>query len=201
MLGRGEGSSSALRSLPRPHACALRAPGAPNCAPSLRSVAGLLLTLALESRCEDPLPTSHGVPDSQRSRPRLAWGLLHPPSHARVARRAPLGIPATKCASDLARAGRSALRAGAFAIRSYRSVQGGERVLGGASGAKPDVRESCRAHVHQAGDGSAPKRIPSPTANTDATGIAFSLAARSSADHPTSARAGDRRSDHRPYPY
>jgi len=30
--------------------------GAPNCAPSLRSVAGLLLALALESRYEDTAP-------------------------------------------------------------------------------------------------------------------------------------------------
>jgi hypothetical protein len=30
--------------------------GAPNNAPSLRSVAGLLLALALESACEDTLP-------------------------------------------------------------------------------------------------------------------------------------------------
>jgi hypothetical protein len=31
--------------------------GAPNCAPSLRSVAGLLLALALESAYEDPSPS------------------------------------------------------------------------------------------------------------------------------------------------
>src|SRR5450756_1502585 len=37
--------------------------GAPNCAPSLRSVAGLLLALALESRYEDPLrlPSRHNL--------------------------------------------------------------------------------------------------------------------------------------------
>src|SRR6202040_1931253 len=36
--------------------------GAPNCAPSLRSVAGLLLALALQSGLRGSPPTSHEIP-------------------------------------------------------------------------------------------------------------------------------------------
>jgi len=42
--------------------------GAPNCAPSLRSVAGLPLALVLESRCKDTLPLLHAIVDNTAAR-------------------------------------------------------------------------------------------------------------------------------------
>jgi len=61
--------------------------GAPNYAPSLRSVAGLLLALALESACEDTLTSLHRSVTARAFPPRAHFGLFgdYAVPHAQVA--------------------------------------------------------------------------------------------------------------------
>src|SRR5207237_2253683 len=71
----------------------------------------------------------------------------------------------------------------------YACTDSRSNVLGVASGDKPDVRKRRRAYVHQAGDGSAPKRI-----SLRLTGAEFPNKQRNSAEsellHARSARVG-----------
>src|SRR6266849_9766979 len=60
--------------------------GAPNCAPSLRSVAGLLLALALQSRLREPSPPSLEVKRGTSLHRRASIGA--PDAHAGIAARA-----------------------------------------------------------------------------------------------------------------
>src|SRR5882762_5795957 len=60
--------------------------GAPNCTPSLRSVAGLLLALALQSACEDTLTSRHSLVTARGSKAIPArCSLTDTPSFARRA--------------------------------------------------------------------------------------------------------------------
>src|SRR5450759_5138587 len=56
--------------------------GAPNCAPSLRSVAGLLLALALESRYEDPLRLPSTLSLERRAEPIGSCEAIEDPADA-----------------------------------------------------------------------------------------------------------------------
>src|SRR6266852_7339847 len=96
--------------------------GAPNCAPSLRSVSGLLLALALQSRLRAPSPpslevdrdASHHCPASRRARIRSCGPHRHfareqPPLRA-AARRAKLGSPVSQGGRSAVRTGRARTR-------------------------------------------------------------------------------------------
>ena len=172
--------------------------GAPNYAPSLRSVAGLLLALALESRLREPPPpfllvhrgASHHCRAFGRVRVRSSSscarvsGFFRPPAAPTSrpessrplcagARRAQLGVPVppwgwTRTPRTLERT-----RAARSAACSYRSMQGGEGVLVGAFQSEREEETRDRAERGSAVRGSdqvsvAPERTPSPTTYRDA---------------------------------